>query len=125
MDFFQIKTKFIKSSMTTEVYPSFEVGRTKDIMVRGKSFYAIWDEKNHIWSTDEYDVAQFVDAELKEYVDNMVTPGDISVRWMHDYSSNSWRNFKQYLKDMGDNSKQLDNKLAFADTDIKRTDYIS
>ena len=55
--------------MVTEIYPSFEVGRTKDIMVRGKSFYAIWDEDNHIWSTDEFDVVRLVDAEIKKFAD--------------------------------------------------------
>lgn len=125
MDFFQIKTKFIKSTMTTEIYPSFEVGRTKDIMIRGKSFYAIWDEDNHIWSTDEYDVAKFVDRELKDYADKIPNVNNISVKWMHDYSTNSWKNFKQYMKDLGDNAKQLDNKLAFLDTITKRSDYIS
>ncbi len=125
MDFFQIKTKYVKSTGITEVYPSFEVGRTKDIMIRGKSFYAIWDENNHIWSTDEYDVVRLVDAELKEFADKMVVPGDIDIKWMRDYSTNSWKNFKQFMKDVADNSKQLDNKLAFADTDIKRSDYIS
>lgn len=125
MDFFQIKTKFIKSTGVTDIYPSFSVGKSKDIMVRGKSFYAIWDEENHIWSTDEFDVVRLVDEELKKFADNYISPGNVNIRWMKDYSSNSWRNFKQYLKDMGDNSKQLDNKLAFANTELKRTDYIS
>lgn len=126
MDFFQVKTKFVKSTGMTDVYPSFEVGKSKDIMVRGKSFYAIWDKDNNIWSTDEYDVARLVDAELKDYADKMnYTPGGVNIKWMHDYSSNSWKNFKQYMKDVADNSKQLDNKLAFADTEIKRSDYIS
>ena len=36
-------------------------------MVRGKSFYAIWDENKGMWSTDEYDVQRLVDSDLKNH----------------------------------------------------------
>ena len=46
MDFYQIKTQEIKKNGITllEVYPDFIVGRSTDLMVQGKSFYAVWDE---------------------------------------------------------------------------------
>jgi len=127
MDFFQIREKFYKSSGSRDIYPDFIVGRSKDIMVRGKSFYAIWDEENHIWSTDEYDVSRLVDKELKEYLEKKYPNNEfnMNVRWMGGYSSGSWKSFKQYMKDVSDNSKPLDLKLAFANTEIKRSDYIS
>lgn len=127
MDFYKIETKINKNG-SIEVYPEFVVGRTKDIMVRGKSFYAIWDECNQIWSTDEYDVARLVDEELSKYVEekfNNVVGNNIKVKYMKNYSSNSWKDFKRFLKDVSDNAKQLDTKIAFADTEIKRSDYIS
>ena len=43
MDFFTIKHKPTKNGF--DVYPSFRTGGVKDIMVRGKTFYAIWDEE--------------------------------------------------------------------------------
>lgn len=127
MDFFQIREKYYKSSGSRDIYPDFIVGRSKDIMVRGKSFYAIWDEENHIWSTDEYDVSRLVDKELKEYLEKNYPNNEfnMNVRWMGGYSSSSWKNFKQYTKDISDNYKPLDLKLAFANTEIKRSDYIS
>ena len=109
MDFYKIETKINKNG-SIEVYPEFIVGRTKDIMVRGKSFYAIWDEANNIWSTDEYDVARLIDEELQKYVEdkfsNMVG-SSIKVKYMKNYSSNSWKDFKRFLKDVSDNAKQL------------------
>ena len=63
MDFYQIKERIIKKEHI-EVYPDFLVRPSKDIMIRGKAFYAIWDAERGIWSTDEYDVARLVDAEL-------------------------------------------------------------
>ena len=126
MDFFQIKQKLNKNG-SVEIYPDFVVGRSKDIMIRGKSFYAIWDEENHIWSTDEYDVSRLVDQELQKYVEDNREhfPAGVNVKWMKSYSTMSWKNFKQYLKDSFDNSKQLDMKLTFASTEVKRTDYVS
>ena len=123
MDFFQIKTKINKNG-SIDIYPDFVVSRSKDIMIRGKAFYAIWDEENHIWSTDEYDVARLVDAELQEFA-KKYPEGQVNIKRMNAYSSSSWKNFKQYMKDVTDNSRQLDTKLAFANTEIKRGDYIS
>ena len=45
-----------------------KICRSKDLMVRGRSFYAIWDEQKQMWSTDESDVQRLVDQELDEYV---------------------------------------------------------
>ena len=42
MDFFKVSTKIGKNK-SVEVYPEFLIGRSKDIMVRGGKFYAIWD----------------------------------------------------------------------------------
>ena len=55
MDFFRVKQKDAGKNRI-EIYPDFSVGKSKDLMIRGKSFYAIWDEEKGLWSTDEYDV---------------------------------------------------------------------
>ena len=64
MDFYQIGMREIERGPRKgefELYPDFTVGRSKDLMVRGRSFYAIWDEEKGLWSTDEYDVQRLVD----------------------------------------------------------------
>ena len=53
MDFVQLSTREAKNGVI-EVYPDFIVGRSSDLMVRGRSFYAIWAEERGLWSTDEY-----------------------------------------------------------------------
>lgn len=122
MDFFQIRQKNTKTGIC--IYPDFGIGRSKDIMIRGKAFYAIWDQEKGLWSTDEYDVARLVDQELKEYLDKLGGL-DVDVRWMKDYSSGSWKSFKQFMKDVADNSRQLDNKIIFASDTPDRKDYAS
>ena len=122
MDFFQIKQKNTRNGF--DVYPDFNATRSKDIMVRGKAFYAIWDEETGLWSTDEYDVARLVDKELKEYTDKVGSPL-ANVKWMNSYSSGTLKEFKKWLKDIGDNSKQLDNKIIFLSDKTERKDYAS
>jgi hypothetical protein len=121
VDFFQICTNELKGG-GLEVYPDFVVGRSKDLMVRGHAFYAIWDEELGLWSTDEYDVQRLVDNELRKYAENV---GATKVKYMASFNSNGWRNFKQFLAQVSDNSHQLDCELAFSNTVTTKKDYRS
>lgn len=122
MDFFRIGQRNTKNGF--DIYPDFMVERSKDIMIRGKAFYAIWDEEKGLWSTNESDVVRLVDKELKEYANKLNIPL-ANVRWMNNYSSGSWKEFKKFLKDAPDNSKQLDNRIIFASDKTERKDYAS
>lgn len=126
MDFYQIKERSTKNG-TIEVYPDFQVGRSNDLMIRGKSFYAIWDDEKRLWSTDEYDVQRLVDKELMEYRDKLVkkTDGTVRVKLMSEFSTNTWTQYRNYLAHMSDNSHQLDESLTFQNTEVKKKDYIS
>lgn len=126
MDFYTIRTRIVKKDLI-EIYPDFNVKKSKDLMTRGKAFYAIWDEKNGLWSTDEYDVQRLVDEDLQKFYEKTVetTDSHIDVKWMGSYSSNSWKKYKSFLKDMMDNYHQLDTDITFQDTQVKRNDYVS
>lgn len=124
MDFYQIKERTIKNGVR-EVYPDYAVGRSRDLMVRGKSFYAIWDEEAGMWSTDEYDVPRLVDAELMDYRNKMNTEDKVVVRTLNGFSSRAWMDFKRYLNSLSDSYTQLDNKIIFANTEVKKKDYVS
>ena len=51
-------------------------------MIRGKTFYAIWDEERNIWSTNEFDVVRLIDKELREYYEkNKDSDGYIDVKY--------------------------------------------
>lgn len=127
MDFFRIAVKEpTKEGKPVEVRPDFVVGRSKDLMVRGQSFYAIWDEERNLWSTDEYDVQRLVDAEIDKYVEKLEADGVPCIaKHLASFGTNGWSQFRKFLKNVSDNSHQLDTKLAFANTEVKKTDYIS
>ena len=109
MDFFQIKQRSAKNGVT-EVYPDFLVKRARDLMVRAKGFYGIWDEDKGLWSTDEYDVQRLVDAELTGYANELREKSNsaIHIKYMGDFSTNAWSQYRRYLNHISDNSKPLD-----------------
>lgn len=122
MDFFKIATKDTRGGMV-EVYPEFVVGRTKDLMVRGRSFYAVWDDEAGLWSTDEYHVATLVDRELHAYAEKLGVP--VIIKDMRSFSTRSWKQFKELCASISDNNKPLDQSFTWANTEVKRTDYAS
>lgn len=126
MDFYNIKERSAKNGVI-ELYPDFRVIRSKDLMIRGKSFYALWDEEAGLWSTDEYDVQRLVDLDLEEHKAKMLgrQEGVVQVKHLGDFSSNSWLNFRNYLGHLSDSSHQLDEKLTFSNTEVKKSDYVS
>jgi len=105
--------------------PNFIVGKSRDLMVRGRTFYAIWDEEAGLWSTDEYDVARIVDKEMQDYVAQKMPNSNVSIMTMRNFRSKSWINYRHLIANISDNAHQLDESLTFADQKVKRSDYVS
>jgi energy-coupling factor transporter ATP-binding protein EcfA2 len=125
VDFFQIGTKEAKGGVI-EVFPDFTVGRSKDLMVRGRSFYAIWDEERGLWSTDEYDVQRLVDDELAAYAEKLKRDGFLcTVKYLRSFGSNSWSQFQNFLSKLSDSHVQLDQNLTFSNSEVTKSDYVS
>ena len=122
MDFLTMQVDEKKNGGLT-VSPSFVVGRSKDLMVRGRSFYAIWDEEAGLWSTDEYDVGRLVDKHMREYADTL--PGEVTVKTMSNFNSKTWINYRMFVSNISDAYHQLDENLTFANQPVKRSDYVS
>lgn len=126
MDFYKIKERSTKNGII-EVYPDFRVCRSKDLMVRGRSFYAIWDEAKGLWSTDEYEVQRLIDEDLYRYAEEVKkrNEGVVQVKPLGDFSSNTWLQFRNYIGHLSDSSHQLDEQLTFSNTEVKKSDYVS
>lgn len=125
MDFFKIREKETKNGII-EVYPDFTVDRSKDLMVRGRSFYAIWNEEQGLWSTDEYHVQALVDQALYDHAAKLETEGrKCIVKPLSSFDSNGWVKFRKFMNHVSDNSHQLDETLTFVNTEIKKSDYVS
>ena len=126
MDFYQIRVKEVKDG-PLELYPDFIVGRSEDLMVQGKTFYAIWDPEKGLWSRDEYDVQRLVDEDLRREAEKLQreTGQRYVVRSMRSFGSQSWTQFRKFMAHISDSSHPLDSKLVFANTEVKKSDYAS
>ena len=127
MSFYTISEKYTKYSI--ELAPDFQTDEEDmDLMVRGRSFYAVWDEEAGMWSTNEYCVRKIVDKALMKRKSELlkINPSaNVVIKSMKSYSSRSWTEWRGYISNMPDRFVPLDDKLAFADTEVKKTDYIS
>lgn len=125
MDFFRVGTRETRAGM--EAFPDFVVGRSRDLMVRGRSFYAIWDDATKLWSKDEYDVQRLVDEELRKFAEEAEAKTGVKykVKYLRSFGSNGWSQFRKFMQNISDNSHELDNNLTFANTKTKKTDYAS
>jgi hypothetical protein len=120
VDFYQVRERTVKSG--TEIYPDFVVRPSKDLMVRGGSFYAVWDEEAGLWSTDEYTVQRLVDADLYDRAEKVEGS---NVKSLSSYRTNMWQEFRSYVGNMPNSHQDLDGTLTFADTPPRKGDYSS
>lgn len=128
MNFYNIIVQNGKNN-SIEIAPDFQIDdHESDLMIRGKSFYAVWDEEKGMWSQNEYDVRRIVDAAMmkkKAEIQNVRGDAVIHVKRMISSSSGSWLQYCNYIKHQPDRYVQLDDKLTFADTEVKKEDYVS
>ncbi len=125
LDFIEIDETNAKNGIT--VSPSFIFKRSKDILIKGKSFYAIWDEETGLWSTDDFDVARLVDNEVKKYIKDKYQLADyhITQRRMSTSKSRVLNEYVDWMKKMPDSRAQLNKKIIFKSTDVKKEDFVS
>ena len=120
---------FVHVSVTTKgpnivISPDFKVMKSKDLMVRGKAFYAIWDEAANRWSTDEYDVQRLVDAEITAFANTQPYP-NAKIQYLTDYKSGEWARFKKYCTQLSDNAHDLDSNITFPSDKLGKASYHS
>ena len=113
----------IKPSFIITTHPS-------DLMIRGKDFYAFWNEATGLWSQDEGDLFKIIDGDVAEYRKNVtedelrkVVPVGKYIRKANSGIIDEWHKYCQ--KQMRDCYKVLDNKLIFKSTVTTKKDYAS
>ena len=116
-----------KKGSPAEIYPIFIVKRSKDLMIRGSDFYAVWDEDKGQWSTDQDDVTRMIDREMEEFKKKQGDAlGSSKIMYMWNSDTGSIDKWLKYVKkQLPDNYHQLDTKLIFQNSPVKREDYSS
>lgn len=128
LDFLLVSTRSTKRD-TVEIYPKFIVRESKDLMIRGGDFFAIWDEEHQIWSTNEGVALKLIDNEIdkfaKEYRQNTSSDA-VKVMHMWDADSGMVDKWHRYVRmQLWDSFHTLDETLIFANTETKKEDYAS
>lgn len=127
LDFLRISERRTKQGII-EIYPKFVVKKTKDLMIRGNSFYAVWDDSIGLWTTDEHEAIELIDHELSMYTDEFKKNSEEPCRTLYLWDSENGmidRWIKYTSKQMPNNWIQLDEKLVFANTPVSKEDYSS
>lgn len=119
MDFYKLRTRRTKEGVYC--YPDFIVQNSKDLLVKGGGFYAIWDEDRGLWSRNEMDVARIIDEDLLK----MASEQEATPLLMSSYESKSWTSFNNYVASLSDSDAELDQNLTFADDPPDRKKFAS
>lgn len=127
LDFLMISTRSTKRGVT-EIYPKFIVGKHSDLMIRGGDFYAIWIEEKGLWSTDEQDVINLIDAELDKFYKENKHKFEDHVKVLHMWDGETkmidiWHSYCQ--RQQRDYYHALDENLIFSNQETKKEDYAS
>lgn len=126
LDFVRVNV-VMENKKKIRIVPEFLTGKSKDLMVRGGAFLAVWDEHKHLWSKDESDVQKLVDEMVLEKRDEVVSsielPENVQAVLLKNYSTKKWREWKQYVKDSPDNWHPLDANVLSADVKVNKEDY--
>ena len=128
MNFVTIKSSYIKSRDATVIHPSFSVSKQVDnLLCKGKSFYAIWDDKNNKWSTNEYDVIDYVDRLIDEKFAEIcnTTTSKIEKDYLRDFDNGRWEKYKKYCQLSPPSTIQLDSDITFLNQKTRKEDYRS
>ena len=125
LDFVRVARKRIKKNGENfiYIYPKFLIKKSKDLMIKGGDFYAVWCEDLGIWSTDEDDVIRLVDKMLDDESKN-INGQNKEIAYMWDSDSGSIDKWHKYvMKQMRDDYQKLNQTLVFANMEPKKENY--
>ena len=127
MDFMTPSWRITKRDMPPEIYAKFRTKTSKDLMTRGGDFYAIWNERKGLWSTNQDDVIDLIDAELYAYKDAHPEMSNARVLTLEDADTKQIDRWRHYVKDQlaDDSFVPLDEKIIFQNSPVRREDYAS
>ena len=129
LDFLDFEVSVPKQGLVV-LKPDFRTDiDSEDLMIRGGDFYAIWDESSGYWSKSEKIAIRLIDQELtakanelrEKFPDSIVRAH--LMRSARSGSIDMWHKYVQ--KQARDSFKTLDKKIIFANTKVKKTDYVS
>lgn len=132
-DFIEVVKSKGKNNRDTYT-PTFVVNsKTKDLMVRGNKFRAIYNWKTNLWETNINVAMELIDEQVYEYVRKIVgdpimdnpdyAPVVLQITRTANGLSKKFRNFCEV--DMDEIFSPLNQNVKFSNSEIKKEDYVS
>lgn len=126
LDFLNVLTR--PSKGITEIYPDFRCRKTKDLMIRGNDFYAIWDAANGCWSTEIDRAIELIDNEIAAvYAEEKDKYGGaLRPLYLSSSQSKSIDDWYHYIHAQAPNNyHNLDETVYFANDPVSRDQWSS
>lgn len=130
LDFINMTVDLVKSKWV--VRPEMLAKKSKDLLVKGGKFYAIWDEEAGMWSTDLYRAIELIDDMTDHYMPKTQLPMDPSVqeavivrKHVAGSKSKLLNEFTAFMKTMADSPIVLDRDVTFKSEQPTRRQYRS
>ncbi len=120
------KTRVSKTDSSITIYPRFHLYGHSDLVVKGGTFDAVWDEKNNTWSHSVERVGELIDDELREAAERFPSDGaNVNILYTNNSDNHQWNDFLRYVRGLPDSNVQFDSKVTFLSEDVGREDYRS
>lgn len=127
LDFVEIRQTEKKTNEIT-VWPDFITYKSKDLMIRGGGFYAVWVEEENLWSTSAYKARELIDRETLEACNEIKDKrpnANVKPLLLKYDSSGRAKAWLAYTKSLPDNYHPLDENVVFNNTATTKESYAS
>lgn len=124
MDFYDLAIKESTRPPVSHIYPDFKYAYVKDLVAKGGSMYAFWNEDH--WETSLDAMVTKVDKHIYERVEaeKLKQPGKtIKGSYLNSNVTQLMKQFDQYVKLVTPSTAEFNTKIIFADAVVKRSDY--
>lgn len=124
MDFYELAIRVSTKPPITHVYPDFKYAYVKDLVAKGGSMYAYWDEDH--WETSLDAMITKVDKHIYARVQELQSKqpeADIRGMYFNSNVTKLMKEFDNYVKLLTPSTAEFNTKILFKDAVVKREDY--
>lgn len=96
-----------------------------DLLIKGGSFYAVFDPDSHLWSQNLQRLGELIDRDIQEFADSYESPdgNEVTCMLMQNTSNGCWNRYISGLRNLADSDAVLNQRIIFANDTPKRDDY--
>ena len=96
-----------------------------DLLVKGGSFYAVFDPDTNLWSQDLQRLGELIDRDIINFENQYEesTGEKATMMLMQNTSNGCWNRYISGLRNLADSDAVLNQRIIFANDEPKREDY--